>query len=349
MTPPSFEAARTRHQKARAAGLHPDYWYAVEWDHAVKPGQVVEIVFWKKSIALYRGEDGVLRAVDDRCAHRQLKLSAGNVKGCNLVCLYHGWEHGEDGRIAHIPHERFGKQIPKSKITTYPVQVRHGLIWIFPGDPALASVREVPAIPELAEGWPSVPVDATWNGHHSMIIDNVSDFTHEYLHEKYKPFSDPELTKLEVVDDRVHVGYRTKVGGDPKTEMVLNPSIDRGSIELCYSYPYQWSDTDGKIKHWCFVLPIDERRTRVFFLFLFAPDTYRLPFTRIRMPLAMVRGMLKIAKRAYIVPLLEQDRVAIEAEQVAHELHHDLPIPELNPAVQEFQRLTISKWEEALA
>ncbi|GLZ32396.1 3-chlorobenzoate-3,4-dioxygenase [Lentzea sp. NBRC 105346] len=349
MAPPDFANARTRHQKARSAGLHPDYWYPVEWDTAVRTGQVVEIVFWKRSIALFRGEDGVLRAVDDRCAHRQLKLSAGQVKGCNLVCLYHGWEHDGDGKIAHIPHDTFGKQVPKSRITSYPVQVRYGLIWIFPGNPSLAGEKSVPDIPEMDARWPSVPVDATWHGHHSMIIDNVSDFTHAYLHEKYRPFSDPVLTRLESRDDKVFVAYRTKVGGDPKTELVLNPAIDRGSIELCYSYPYQWSDTGGKIKHWCFVLPIDERRTRVFFLFLFAPDAYRLPFTRIRMPLPLVRGMLRLAKRAYILPLLDQDRVAIEAEQEGHERYHDQPIPELNPAVQEFQRLTISKWEEALA
>ena len=40
-------------------------------------------------------------------------------------------------------------------------------------------------------------------------------------------------------------------------------------MELCYEYPYQWSNTDGKIKHWCFVLPIDGTTTRAFFLFYF--------------------------------------------------------------------------------
>ena len=42
-TLPTFETARNRRQKARAAGLHPDYWYAVEHDHAVRPGQAVEV------------------------------------------------------------------------------------------------------------------------------------------------------------------------------------------------------------------------------------------------------------------------------------------------------------------
>ena len=58
---PGFTEARNPRQKARAAGLHPDYWYAVERDSAVKSGSVVEVRFWNRSIALYRGQDGKLR------------------------------------------------------------------------------------------------------------------------------------------------------------------------------------------------------------------------------------------------------------------------------------------------
>src|SRR5690349_3022820 len=101
---PDFREARNPRQKARAAGLHPDYWYAVERDSAVKPGQVVEIKFWKKSIALFRSQDGTLHALEDRCAHRQLKLSIGEVDGCNLVCAYHGWAYNGEGRVEKIPH-----------------------------------------------------------------------------------------------------------------------------------------------------------------------------------------------------------------------------------------------------
>ena len=38
--PPAFDEAQNRRQKARAAGMNPDYWYAVEWDKDVKRGEV---------------------------------------------------------------------------------------------------------------------------------------------------------------------------------------------------------------------------------------------------------------------------------------------------------------------
>src|SRR5437764_635418 len=106
--PPAFHEGRNKRQKARAAGLHPDYWYAVEFDNAVKPGQAVEVRFWNSSIVLYRGENGEMHALENRCAHRQLKLSIGQVEGCNLICAYHGWSYDGAGRVVNVAHELFG-------------------------------------------------------------------------------------------------------------------------------------------------------------------------------------------------------------------------------------------------
>jgi hypothetical protein len=349
-TPPCFEEATTRRQKVRAAGLSPDYWYAVEYDRAIKRGQVVEVRFWNTSIALYRGQDGRLRALENRCVHRQLKLSIGVVEGCNLTCIYHGWSYDCEGRLANIPHDLFGKPPLKVQVRSYPVQVRYGLVWIFPGDPALATVRRIPDIPEL-EGpnrWACVPVDFTWRTHHSMIIDNVSDFTHAYLHRKYRPFGDCTLIETQADDRRVFLVYQTPIGrGKISGLFVDRKRVDTNSIQLCYEYPYQWSDTGGRIKHWLFVLPIDERTTRAFFLFYF--DALKIPFTPFRIPQWLMTPFLKVANRLLIRPLLMQDGLAVEAEQEGYLAHFDAPMLEVNPVIAMFQNLTIRKWEEHLA
>ena len=347
--PPDFAAARNRRQKARAAGLNPDYWYPVEYDRAVRAGSVVETTFWKTSIALFRGSDGTLGAIENRCAHRQLKLSLGEVDGTRLACSYHGWCYDRTGRVVSIPHDLCGRPMPTLRVKSYPVRVRYGLIWIFPGDPALAEERRTPDIPELEGGsrWACVPLDFTWRAHHSMIIDNVSDFTHAYLHRKYRPFVGARLTRCEAIGDRVHVAYDAKIGrGRVSGLFVDRRRVDTDAIELCYEYPYQWSDTGGKIRHWCFVLPVDERTTRVFFLFYF--DALKVPFLPLRVPRWLMTPLLHAANRLHIKPLLLQDGFAVEAEQEAHLAHFDAPLAELNPAVGLFQQLTIRKWEEHL-
>src|SRR5262249_54797984 len=118
---------------------------------------------------------------------------------------------------------------------------------------------------------------------------------------------------------------------------------------LGYEYPYQWSNTDDKIKHWCFVLPIDERTTRTFFIFYFSPEMLKVPFLPVNFPAVFTRRVvMPLARQILVRPLLSEDGVAVEAEQHGWERHFDRPIPELNPAVREFQLLTIRKWEEYL-
>jgi 4beta-methylsterol monooxygenase len=341
---------RSRRERVRSVGLDPDYWYAVEHDHAVRPGQVVEVTFWGESIALYRGADGQPRALENRCAHRQLKLSLGEVTDCTLTCAYHGWSYADDGRLAAIPHDLFGRPFPSVQLRAYPVRVRYGLVWLFPGDPARADRRAIPDIPELEgpDRWACVPIDFRWQAHHSLIIDNVSDFTHAWLHRKYQPFVDAKLTRCEALGDRVLLSYDTQIGmGRISRLFVDRRQVRTDSIQLGYEYPYQWSDTGGKIKHWCFVLPVDPRTTRVFFLFYF--ESLKIPLTPFRIPRRLMTLALRLSNRFLIQPLLRQDGFAVEAEQEGHERHPRQPAPDLNPAVALFQQLTLRKWEEHLA
>ena len=347
--PPGFEDAGNLRQKVRAAGMDPDYWYAVEEVRNIKPGSVVEVVFWKHSIALFRAADGSFHAMEDRCAHRQLKLSLGVVEDCRLVCAYHGWKYDTDGRLAETAHERIGRGFPEVSLRTYPVKVRYGLVWLFPGDPKQAELRRIPDIPEL-EGrgrWACVPLSFTWSAHHSMVIDNVSDFTHAYLHRRYRPFEDAKLTRCETIGDDVHLAYETRVGrGRISGLFVDRKRYDTNYMELCYQYPYQWSNTDNAIKHWLFVLPVDERTTRAFFLFYF--KSLKIPLLPVHIPRFAMSAVLKVSNRVLIGPLLAQDGVAVEAEQEGYERHWNARPLEFNPVVRAFQNVTVRKWREHL-
>ena len=173
-------------------GLSGNYWYAVEQAKNLKKKQICEVVFWKTSIALFRDETGQANAIENRCAHRQLRLTElGHVEGDRVVCGYHGWSYNGCGQCVAISHDLGStKRLPKIQIRHFPVREKYGLIWLFPGDPALADTTPLPAIPML-EGenpWPFTPVDLTIRAHHSMVIENVCDFNHEYLHRKYSPF-----------------------------------------------------------------------------------------------------------------------------------------------------------------
>lgn len=348
--PPSFDSARNLRQKARSAGMNPNHWYAVEHERTVSPGRVVEVKFWGRSIALFRGSDGRLRAVEDRCAHRHVKLSIGHVTGCTLTCMYHGWSYDEHGQVVDVPHQHFGRQFGNVKIRSYPVRLRYGLIWLFPGDSALAERVPIPEIPELegAARWACVPLDFTWRAHHSVIIDNVSDFTHAHLHRRYRPFVNAKITSCETRGDMVELSYDVIVGDGRFSKLFVDRKrVRTDRMDLAFEYPYQRSNTGDKIKHWCFFLPIDVHTTRAFFLFYF--DGLKVPFTSFRIPRAVMYPFLRIANWMLIEPLLREDGVAVEAEQMAYERFAHGPALEFNPAVTMFQKLIVRRWEEYLA
>jgi phenylpropionate dioxygenase-like ring-hydroxylating dioxygenase large terminal subunit len=347
--PVSFDTAKTRRQQARTAGLHPDFWYAVEFDKALPIRGIIETRFWGRSIALFRGEDGQVRSVENSCLHRQVKLSLGEVHDCALVCPYHGWAYDGAGKVVAVPHELFGRNLPQARLKSFPVRIRYGLIWLFPGDPNLADTTAMPEIPELEgqDRWACVPLDFTWRAHHSMILENVSDFTHAHLHRSYRPFSDAKLKFCEPKEGRIHLGYDVLVGDGPISKhFVDRKKVNVNKMELCFDYPHQWSNTGDRIKHWCFVLPLDERTTRVFFLFYF--ESLRIPATHVSIPRWLMVPLLAIANKIMIRPLLTQDGGMVEAEQAAFDKYPSSNAIELNPAVHEFQRLMIAQWQRYL-
>lgn len=350
--PPTFEQAKTRRQKVRAAGMDPDYWYAVEESAALRPGRVIETKFWGRSIAVFRGEDGRVRAVENRCAHRSVKLTEGEVVGCELVCPYHGWSYDGEGR-ATIPHDLFGHKSPNIRIEALPVKERYGLVFVFPGDPALAKVRDVPSIPEL-EGpapWPHAIVKFDCEGHHSMLLDNVSDFTHGFLHRKFQPFEGTELLRIETIGDRVELEYRSKIAAGRLQDLFIHRTAESPCDHMlaCYDYPYHWSNTDDRIKHFLFTLPIDRTHNRHIFIFYLRRDVIRLPLLGPNLPRWVVQQMMQANRRFTLYPLLSQDVWVIKREQEGWEQHWERPAPELSPVVRHFQDLTIRKWEEYLA
>ena len=342
------QSPRSRREQTRLVGQNGNYWFAVELDKELKPEQSKEVIFWKTSIALYRGKDGTVRALENRCAHRQLRLSEGKVEGNRLVCTYHGWKYDGCGKCVEISHELGRiKEQPDIRIRSFPVKIKYGFIWIFPGDPALADTVPLPSIPQLegASPWPFVPIDITIKSHFSMILENVCDFNHAYLHRKLQPFVQPTMDKFWKEDDTIFVRYNTSFASGQLAKVLAEKGgqgLDQ--ITIWYQYPYQGSDIAGKYHHWLFLLPIDERTTRCFFVFLFGP--LEIPRLKWKLPERLRKPALEIATRAYIRPLLAEDKWALEEEQLAHEKHSKKPSYEFNPIVRAFQRLTLDKWQQ---
>ena len=142
------------------------------------------------------------------------------------------------------------------------------------------------------------------------------------------------LAKL-VADKYAELLHAATVGGDKGFDV---PSFVAGVRALDIT-PHVAQKVKGSA--------IDERTTRVFFLFYF--DALKIPLSPFKIPRWLMTPVLQIANRLLIKPLLRQDGFAVEAEQAGYENHFDAPMIEINPVIALFQQLTIRKWEEYLA
>lgn len=92
-----------------------------------------------------RGEDGVVRSFNNVCRHRASRLADGNAGNCGhrLVCPYHAWSYGLDGRLAAIPRwQQFeGQDTAELGLKPLEQEIRRGFVFI----------RFAPGLPSVAE------------------------------------------------------------------------------------------------------------------------------------------------------------------------------------------------------
>ena len=155
------------------------------WYVACTPDEIDEKPLGRKicgeSIVFYRGAQGQVAALDDFCPHRGAPLSLGTVTEGKLVCGYHGLEMGCDGKTIAMPGQRV-RGFPA--IRSYPVVERHGFVWVWTGDAALADESKIKHLewhdnPDWAYGGGLFHIACDYR----LMIDNLMDLTHEtYVH-----------------------------------------------------------------------------------------------------------------------------------------------------------------------
>ena len=111
-------------------------WYVAGWSSEIT-AKPVGRTFLDEPVVLYRAENGSLVALEDRCCHRGMPLSHGEVIGNDIRCEYHGMVFDRTGRCVGIPNQTL---IPaKAKVRSFPITEQDDLVWIDPPIPRLVA------------------------------------------------------------------------------------------------------------------------------------------------------------------------------------------------------------------
>ncbi|MEM9147308.1 MAG: SRPBCC family protein [Pseudomonadota bacterium] len=111
--------------------------FAQEWfcvgraSTLAEPGDYATVELAGQPVVVVRDADGTLRAMSNVCLHRMSTLLEGRGQTRSIVCPYHAWTYGLDGRLRGAPAMRQNKDFCKDSYRLPPVRCQEWLGWVF--------------------------------------------------------------------------------------------------------------------------------------------------------------------------------------------------------------------------
>ena len=157
-------------------------WYMAAWSEELAIGTLSRRIAGNPT-ALFRKEDGGITAILDRCPHRFAPLSLCTREGDTLVCPYHGLTFNAEGACVRNP---FSDRIPvAANVPSWTCVERHGMIWLWGGDPDAADPTKIPDFEDVADqpGRKVLRFYTHMKAPYEYGTDNLLDLSHiEFVH-----------------------------------------------------------------------------------------------------------------------------------------------------------------------
>ena len=168
-------------------------------------GDPVHVELLGEHFVAFRGTDGQVGLLDERCCHRGASLLLGRVEGCGIRCIYHGWKYAVDGKVLEAPNVPDGKFKDRIRARAYPVREAGGLIWTY-----LGSADLQPPFP----AWPWMNLEASHrinamalvNCNYVQVMEGLVDSSHlSVLH--ITPLSRAGSSELDFARQTEHMAF----------------------------------------------------------------------------------------------------------------------------------------------
>jgi len=281
--------------------MYINFWYPIIRSEDLSYDQPVKVKALGVDLVVFRDKNGDPAVLSDTCTHRGASLggawSQGDrprvIDGC-VVCPYHGWEFDKDGHCVNIPSIGYGKKTaPRAKVDAYPTQEKYGIVFAFLGDEPEATRIPLLEVEEYGQsGWMANEVlvlDVPY--YYERSIENGIDPAHnEFVHpthgyssinrDKYRVreygtedhrqgwgfwfwhlFDTPPLPQK----DHATAGGKDTPWGDIRTQDT-QMKVGGGTYGPNIMPTYINITHDKMFRQYFFELPMDQTRTRIFFL-----------------------------------------------------------------------------------
>jgi phenylpropionate dioxygenase-like ring-hydroxylating dioxygenase large terminal subunit len=119
-------------------------WHVVARSEDVKSGRLMAAKLLDRDLVLWRNQAGQVLIWDDRCPHRSIPLSRGQIVNDTVVCAYHGLVFDTTGQCISAPAHPDYTPPKQACVTPFAAQEQYGLVYACLGEPS----GPVPAFPE---------------------------------------------------------------------------------------------------------------------------------------------------------------------------------------------------------
>lgn len=206
-----------------------DFWYPVAPLRRLEQGPLA-ISLLGERIVIWIAAGGQPAALRDRCSHRHVALSLGQVKEGTLRCPYHGWSFAGDGRCVHRPQLPLAGIPSSCNVKGFACLARYGYAWVCLGEPR----TEIPVFPE-AEDPEFRRIDCfyeEWKTSALRVMENELDMAHfAFVHRgTFGDEAAPQPVGLTVIDRGPYeIGIHTQLHVVANQQQSTNTGMAVGS------------------------------------------------------------------------------------------------------------------------
>lgn len=191
-----------------------------QWFVAARSDQVrkrpLAVTVLDLPLVLARTAAGEVFVLEDRCPHRQVPLSCGQVTEHGLRCPYHGWTFGSDGRVTTMPGLAPEAALPAVGARSVRCQEHNGLIWVQLAAPEAADGTRLDTPPATMigglAGGTSLQWQACWKTGTFDAIENFLDPLHPHtVHPRIVRLGGkrlPVTAEVRLTDEGFRVSYK---------------------------------------------------------------------------------------------------------------------------------------------
>lgn len=212
---------------AKAELGHKDFWYIIAQSNEVSSSRPLARTLFNERIVLFRDEDNVAVALEDRCLHRMAPLSKGKVKNGKLQCAYHGWTYDGQGRIINMPSACDQSSITSHcKAFKYALIESEGYVYFCPSRRPQNSLKPFNIPCYQQNGWEHIRLLNRFNNNVTNCAENFVDIPHTaYVHDRIFRSEKTEVVTASVSrgGGKVHVVYRGEKSNTGIYGWFLNP------------------------------------------------------------------------------------------------------------------------------